>query len=214
MKNFIKNHRILSAIILIDLIAIIAVVFIFIQQNSKSATLDILVTPADVTIKINNKVYENNNSYDLKPGIYNVEISMEDMVTKTETLEIKSNSFTRLYTYLLDNNNSFNYYKTHLQDFYSLKQIASQNDQPAQEFITWADHAYSITEKLPLEYYERTNNPIAVYIDQSQYYCEEIVCLSAYTSGNQNHTNQIVKNLIQNAGFNLEDYDIEIENSN
>ncbi|MBR2997431.1 hypothetical protein IKF33_03320 [Candidatus Saccharibacteria bacterium] len=222
MFNFIRIHKIISAIVAANLLAIIIIAIMFIIHISKTATIDIKVVPTTATIKLNGQTYENNVSQNLIPGKYVAEISMEGMQTKTVEMDLATDDFYKLQVYLLDSNSTFNYYETHPSEVDALEQLES-NDEALKKFVDRYNKIYSIVDQLPLQLYNRTDDPATtwgVYVDQYgtstsnelentednlASKCPTIVCLEAYVS---NASNDIVYDLIREAGYNPDDYQI------
>lgn len=225
MINWIRNHKIVSAVIMANVVAIIAIVVAFVIHNSKTATIDIRVVPSDATIKINGQTYQNYVSHNLIPGKYTAEISMDGMKSKTVELDLAKDDFYKLYTYLLDADGTFAYYETHPSEVDGLEQLGL-NDETLNKFVERYNRIYSIVDALPLQLYNRTDDPATtwgVYVDQygTSYSddlensednlaskCQTIVCLEASVS---NIDNSIVYDLIREAGYNPDDYQITFE---
>ena len=222
MINFIRNHKIISAVIAANLIAIIVIMVAFVIHNSKTATIDIRAVPTEATVKLNGQVYENYTSQNLIPGKYTAEISMEGMETKTVELDLATDDFYKLYVYLLDADGTFSYYETHPSEVDALEQLGI-NDAALTNFVDRYNSIYSIVDKLPLQLYNRTDDPATtwgVYVDQYGVSasdementednlaakCQTIVCLEAYVN---NTSNEVVYDLIREAGYNPDDYQI------
>ena len=216
MFNFIRNHKIISGVILVNVVAVICLIIAIIIYNSKTATVDILVAPNDAQILINGTKYDNNTSVNLAPGDYVAEISMGEMQSKTVNFSLDSDEFYRLYTYLLSEDGSFKYYDTHMDDEAILGRIVEfdLDDSALVAYTTNFDHVYSIVNVLPL-YRSGTDG---AYIDRDGISfdgdgnkivdtsnCEAIVCLRAY-GGGQNK--ELINKLITDAGYNPSDYPI------
>ena len=210
MLSFVRNHKVISIVIAVNLVAVMVLVIAFIIHNSKTATIDILVAPENATIEINGKSYENYQSYDLTPGDYTAVISMEYMQTREVNFTLGEGDFYRLHTYLLSQDGSFEYYEYNHNDEQLLEKIATKDDKEAQAFIERYKQLYSITEVLPFEYSVRAedNNGEVISISVHQYdgACFDIVCLeiSDYTGKNHDMAIQMIKD----AGYNPDDYTV------
>lgn len=203
--SFLKEHLVLC-IVIFNLILVGITIGIAVNQATKTATIDILVAPVDAKITLNGTTFENSTTTDIHPGTYEVKIEKEGLKTKTETLEIANNSFTQLRDYLINEDNSFDYYKTHKNDFDRLKQVAKEDDEKAKTFIKNYERIAGIINSLPLEYYDRAQeNPIGIYIEQTTENCPEIVCLIIHT---KEENKNLAYSLITNAGYNPNDYQI------
>lgn len=210
MLSFVRNHKVISIVIAVNLVAVMVLVIAFIIHNSKTATIDILVAPENATIEINGKAYENYQSYNLAPGDYTAVISMEYMQIREISFTLNDDDFYRLNTYLLSQDGSFEYYEYNHEDEQLLEKIATKDDKEAQAFIEHYKQLYNITEVLPLEYSVRAedNNGEVVSISVHQYdgACFDIVCLeiSDYTGKNHDMAIQMIKD----AGYNPDDYTV------
>lgn len=206
MFTFIKQHRLVAVLILINILAVVIVVGAVVYNNMKTATININVAPNEAIIELNGHRYDNFGSHDVLPGNYHVKISMEGMQTKEFDITMESNGFTRIETYLLDANGGFDYYIKNQDDELTLEDVA--NDEASKAFIAKYNKIVSIADVLPLEYYDRDDqaNPIGIYIEQDLGVCEDdLVCLSVY--GGEQHKD-IVADLIREAGYNPDDYRI------
>ena len=211
MFSFMKQHRWVAVLILLNILAVIIVVGAIIYNNLKTATVDIQVAPSEAVIELNGKTYANFESHDILPGNYHVKISMEGMQTKEFDLVLESDGFAKIRTYLLDANGGFGYYVTHPDDELLLAEVA--NDQVSKEFVEKYDKATSIIKQLPLLYDDYTadfSEYIKYEIDLDERDdCAKILCLKIIDSTGGNE--QVAMNKIAEIGYNVDDYDIEYE---
>ena len=153
---------------------------------------------------------------------------MDGMTTKTIELDLATDDFYKLYTYLLDADGTFAYYETHPSEVDALEQLGL-NDTALTNFVDRYNNIYSIVNKLPLQLYNRTDDPATtwgVYVDQYGIStsdementednlaskCPTIMCLEAYVN---NTSNEVVYDLIREAGYNPDDYQITFGESN
>lgn len=213
MFNYIRNHKVLSAILAIDLIVVLVVVLIIVMHHSKTATIDVLVVPSEATVRLNGKEYENLTSYEVTPGDYHAEISMEGMETKEFDFELQEGGFQRVWAYLLDNEGGFSYYLTHTDQVASLREVA--DDEKSKEFLARYDRLSAINDVLPLTfsntYDENATEIVSISIDwgdeegcTAQDFC---LVISDYTG--KNHEKAL--SMIREAGFNPDDYEIRFK---
>jgi hypothetical protein len=209
MIEFIRRHKIATAVVVFDVIAILAVVFFIVLHNAKNATVDIYVAPSGATIELNGKKYDNFSSYELMPGNYRVRISMEGMKTNEYDFTLEPNGFVRVWKYLLDDNGSLEYYLNNPNEITFLSRFT--DDKIIGDFMNHYDKVSSIRDVLPLEYYERIdpNNTLGVFVEEDTEDCtKELLCLVVY-GGEQNRN--IALDLIKQAGYNPDDYRIRFE---
>lgn len=211
MFSFIGRHKFISGLILANIIAVIVAIAIVIIHHAKTATIDINVTPLAAEITLNGRLYANQESHDVLPGNYHVKISMDGMQTKEYEIQLDRDGYARIWDYLLDASGSFDYYLTHPDDEWILAQIAPEDDKAAQDFITSYDQKASLTDILPIEYAQYTNDyadytKYNIDIDSETEDCNSILCLviEDYTGGNE----QIALAKIKELGYNPEDYKI------
>lgn len=162
LREFFHNKYIL-AFLAIDLIAIAALVGVFINRSTRISTINFNVVPANATISVDGDKRYKNGQYDIAPGAYKIEISHDGLETKTLTVDIDPRNYAAVTVFLTDSDKSFDYYKQndHYEPFKSLQSIASAEnniitgkDTSAQEFITNYDKTLSIFSKLPIKGYE------------------------------------------------------------
>ena len=210
MFSFIKRHWVASLVILLNVLAICVVVGAIVFHNAKNASVDIYVAPAEATIELNGKQYENFQSYDILPGDYHVVISMEGMQTKEFDFTLDNDGFYKIRTYLLDADGGFDYYRTHLNDETILAEVA--NDAASKRFVEDFEKMYSINDILPLTYsntYEENATEIVSISIRAGYddECEDdsfCLIISDYTG--KNHDKALA--MIRDAGYNPDDYEI------
>ncbi len=74
LKEFFHNKYIL-AFLAIDIIAIVALVGVFINRSTRISTINFNVVPANATISVDGDKHYKNGQYDIAPGAYKIEIS-------------------------------------------------------------------------------------------------------------------------------------------
>ena len=149
MMNWIKKHSVLFVVIIFNLILIGIVIFVLINQNSKTALLDVMVTPVDSKITLNNQEIKNFETQKFAPGQYTAKIEKEGMETKEIVLNLENNNTTKLYLYLIGVNNDLSYYKTNLQDGDILLKVY---DDKIKDFVLDYQSSLNILQKLPIKY--------------------------------------------------------------
>ncbi|MBR2766660.1 hypothetical protein IKD67_01050 [Candidatus Saccharibacteria bacterium] len=206
MFNFIKQHKALSLLLFLNVVAVLIVILIIVIHNSKTATVDIMVTPYDAVVELNGARYENMRSHNIVPGDYHVKISMEGMQTKEYDFSIERDGFVRIWNYLLGMDGGFEYYLNHPNDEIILEKVV--DDDTGRNFVDKHRRIVNIDEVLPLEYYDNDDpaDPVAIFIEQAKDICgDNIGCLSVY--GGEKHKDIAFK-LIRDAGYSPDDFDI------
>lgn len=222
MFNLTRNRKIIGAVIAVNLLAVIIIAIAFVIHNSKTATIDIRVVPTDAVVKLNGRAYDNYTSHNLTPGKYTAELSMDGMKTKTINIDLAADDFYKLHAYLLGEDDTFAYYETRPSQVDALEQLGL-NDEALTKFIDRYNSIYGIINDLPLQLYNRTDDPATtwgVYVEQYgtsnsdeaentednlASKCQTIMCLKAYVN---NTSNDVVYDLIREAGYNPDDYQI------
>ncbi len=208
MFSFVKQHKILCAVVACNLIVILIAVLVIVMHQTKTATIDVYAVPSNAIVELNGKRFENYTTNEVTPGEYHVKISADNLQVKEYDITIENGSFVRLWDYLVGENESFDYYIEHAEEVPALSRIT---DEKAKNFVAYYDKIAAIRDQLPLEYYERTDpaNTFGVFIEESEKECHGyIVCLVVY--GGERHRDIAMK-LIKDAGFEPTNYQIEFE---
>ena len=206
MFSFIARHKIVSAVVFLNVVAILVTILVIVMHSAKTATVNLYFAPSEAVIELNGKSYGNFESYNVIPGEYHAKISMDGMQTKEFDFEIYEDEFKRIRDYLLDENGGFDYYMKNPDDISVLAEAT--DDESVHAFIEEFEAMASILNKLPLEYYDRSDpeKPIGVYIEQSEDTCiEKAICLVVY-GGEKNR--EIALELIREVGYDPNDYEI------
>ena len=209
MLELIRRHKIISAAIALNVIAILVVVLLIVVHRAKTVSIDIYVAPSDAIIELNGKKYDNFSSYNLMPGEYHVSISMDGMKTKEYDLVLENDGFARIWEYLVDDDGSLNYYLENPDEISILTKFS--DDEEVKRVIEYYDKVVSIRDALPLEYYDRSDpdNSVGVFVEEDINECiDKILCLVIY-GGEKNR--DIALGLIKEAGYNPDDYGIRFE---
>ena len=209
MLELFRRHKIISAAIALNVIAILVVVLLIVVHRTKTVSIDVYVAPSDATIELNGKKFDNFASYNLMPGEYHVSISMDGMKTKEYDLALENDGFARIWEYLVDDNDSLDYYLKNPDEISILTKFS--DDEEVKKVIEYYDKVVSIRDALPLEYYDRSDpdNSVGVFVEEDMDECaNKILCLVIY-GGEKNR--DIALNLIREAGYNPDDYGIRFE---
>lgn len=192
---------------LVVLIIVISVIFIIINAG-KTATLDIVVAPVTAEVKIDGKTYKN-GTYKFEPGEVEVSITKDGFTTEEKTLVLEDGVTTKLYTYLMPIDGSFEWYLDHEEDMMILNTIGDA--QANTDSAAYKDK-YPIIEALPIVYvnYDENWDLTEFRVDGGMFEgCEQIFCLkiSDTTGGNRERALQEIKE----KGFEPDDYEIIYE---
>ena len=201
--NWIKQHPIITSVIVFNIILIVILIIVFVTQNSKTALLDVLVTPSDSKITLSGQEVKNFETQKITPGQYIAKIEKDGMETKEIPLNLEKDTTTKLHVYLTGANNDFSYYIKNEKDENILEQVSDQN---SQEFIK----KYSIIKILPTYYEKYTDNyskHVWFQISQNKYTSCKFICLKISDKTGDNQENAY--NFLREKGYNPLDYEIE-----
>lgn len=208
MFNFIRNHKVLSLMGVLNVLMVLVAILIIVVHHTKTATIDIMVAPSEATIELNGKKYENLESYNIMPGDYHVKVAMEGMQTREYDMNLADGGFARIWTYLVDADGGFEYYMMHPDDAAILEDVA---DKDAEAFVEKYTKMMSITEVLPLTLSNRGDNTgeiISIHIrwgteDECR---EKPYCLIVKDFTGKNTERALA--MIREAGYDPDDYEI------
>lgn len=196
-------------------------VIIFIMVNlainaGKTSIIEFNIVPADSQILVNGKNYAN-GSYYITPGVYNIEISHDNLNTKNMTVDLEKQGVASITTFLHQGDNfSFYELKENYDSYLMLEEIASSgnnmttdHDISAEKFISDFQKNYELYQtKLPVTYSEYDDDgKLAKYISvRSNNECVITLCLKAVIRDKDDVA--LVDSLLVDTGFNLEYFEI------
>ncbi|MBQ3464616.1 PEGA domain-containing protein [Candidatus Saccharibacteria bacterium] len=117
-----KKKIIIAGVVLLVVIIGISI-FSLVRSKIYSATLNIRVTPISAEVKIGDKNYKTTGTYKVKPGNYDVEVSAEGFITKTDTIEINEDETIDFQVFLLPTEENADWYDEHPDDSLILGEI-------------------------------------------------------------------------------------------
>ena len=220
IKAFFRNKWV-RLILILDLIAIIFIIALVINNATKTAVINFMVTPVDATITINGRDgYRNGGeAYSFAPGTYEVQISHPDLDSKTFVLNLEANHNVTVSTFL-SQNGSFEFYelRDNLSSFEMLAQVASagnnqtiDQDTSAEAFITNFQKNYNlyltelpIVDQTPSKYgmeygvnYEY--DTLTIQDGDSLSECNKTICF--YITDTSGEKEQFALSVIEKFGF-------------
>lgn len=226
VRAFLRNKWV-RLVLIIDVIAIIAVIGILIWNATKTATINFNIAPVNAKIQIDGRGDYSNGTYRAQPGTHEITISRDGLTTKTFTLDLKSGYDATLTTFL-SNNGNFEFYelKDNYESFQKLAEIASSSnnittdhDTSAEQFISNLEQILSITDVLPIKGYVYAEPSVnsstagfAIRNGTGETECEKITCLLVNYYGKDYES--AVMESIQDAGYNPTNYQIIYERYN
>lgn len=201
--NFIKQHKTISVVLLLDLIVAIIIGILVIQRFKRASTLQVLVAPTDAKVTINGKQYQNNGTYEVEPGELYVKVEYDGLVSKEFSLVAVADKTTKVYAYLVGENNDFSIYESNMAELDLLKRVGQ--DKEAGDFL----QRMSIINILPYKYDvfdEATMTSTTFRIDVDRIDCPDRFCLQAVNQ--RNSSRELMKQKVLEKGYNLNDYEV------
>lgn len=202
MKTLIKSKPFI--LITLPLLIFIAIIIIIATINmGQTKEIEILITPASATIKIDGKNYQN-GTYKFKEGEHQVHLEKENFTSKDFTFNTSNTD--KIYEYLEQTDGTYSWYLNHEEDALLLTQIGSFNASVRALEFTKSHNAIS---KLPLVYanYDEHYNYTEYRVDGGKFSeCVSDFCLKITdtTGGNLDAAKQKLKE----QGINPDNYEI------
>ena len=200
-----KKTKILVGIVAFVMVVLMVTLGFLLVDLKYSATLDIVVAPISAEVKIDGKVYEN-GTYKMEPGEVAYEITKDGFATKSGVLNLEDGRTTKLYTYLLPTDGSFDWYLEHESDQMILNTIG---DALAGEESRSYFERYPIVQILPIVYanYDAEWNYMEFRIDGGDFdECEKAFCVKVTDTTGGNY--DVALEMIREKGFSPDDYEI------
>lgn len=223
IKIFFRNKWV-RLILILDVLVIIAIVAIAIYNSTKNAIITFTIAPIDATITVNGNSSYQNGSFQFRPGTYEVVISHDELDSKSFTIELEANSNAAITTFLTkDGSLDFYELNDNQSSYLMLSRIASSSDNQttdhdtsAEAFITKFEKNYNLYQtELPINHTEYTiidDKDTMVYdltirraSDKSS--CIKYLCIEAIMI--LTNDKNLVNSMLEDAGFNLEDFEVE-----
>lgn len=220
-------------VLVLDLLAIIAVIAVAIFNTTKTAVITFYVAPVDATITMGGTRY-NNGTYQVSPGTYDVTISHPDLNQKTIHLDLPGNSTTNVTTFLsaTDDNGTqtFDFYtlKPNYDSFQVLASIAGKDnnqtidhDTSAELFIAEYQEQYNLyySSVIPINYQNFTTDAageplldksIIIKRASDKLSCQKLLCVQVLTIDANDR--DFANSLMEQEGLNLAYLEAHYEN--
>lgn len=229
-RQFLRNKWV-RLILIIDAVAIIAIIGVIIWNTTKTATINFSIAPVDAKIQIDGQGEYYNGSYQVHPGNHTITISHDGLISKTFTMDLKSGYDTTLTTFLKGEGDNFDFYtlRDNYESFQKLSKIASagnnlttDEDPSASDFIQNFERNYELYQTiLPINY---SNQIETILPDGSPWYvttrafniersssseCQKTLCLKAVISILDD--NNFISEILQEKGFELNFCEVKYE---
>ena len=204
---FFREHKVVTGVILFDLLIIVVMIVMMVMKAGKTATVDIMTVPSIAKVKIGGGEYSS-GAYKVRPGDYDVTVTADGFVTKTVPVSARDGEISKVWVYLAPEEGNLNYYAQHEEDWEDMRLL---DDEEAQR--VWK--VLSIGEELPMDYVEKvfddwgevvSARDISISADNGER-CESYYCLKVATIMDKNE--DVVKKMLADKGFELSDYEVE-----
>lgn len=203
-----KKIRKLIYVAVAGALVIIGVSAYFIIRNIQmNATLDLLVAPVSAEVKINGRTY-NNGKHKFDPGTINVEITKEGFRAQNYTIDLPSNKTTKLYTYLVQNDGSLDWYINHQEDQMIMTMIG---DAKADEEGKKYTEEFPAIQGLPIIYVDYLSGPYTDFrVDGGKFPgCKKDFCIKITDTAGNGYEKAL--NMIRERGYDPDNYEVIYE---
>ena len=197
-----KKRLVIVGCIVMDVVVLIVYIVLLILKLNRTVILDVNVVPNVAKVMIDGTEYAS-GVYKVYPGEAEVEIKADCFESKNLNVMFSNHNITKIYDYLMPNQDNLNYYSEHEDDAEALKKIGGDDALKMLKII-------SIKDVLPIVDYKYggLNGTSREIVINESYECETYFCLTAI--GNFENEN-VVKNLIRAKGYDPADYEIKYE---
>ena len=166
----------ISAFILIILVTFSVLAF------RPNAELIVLVAPSKATILLDGKKIHN-GARAIRAGKHTLKISLNNLETKTQEIELSANETKSVNLYLTGENDDFSHY---LNDEEDIDLLAMMDDEKAAKFVSEYRTAKTITELLPItivQDYGEASSKLELGENCTRSYCLKIIDSGAELKG-------------------------------
>ena len=201
-----KNKKLIIGAASLLVLLVFAAVAGLVTFLTSTTEIEIVVAPASATILIDGKEYKNGKER-ITSGKHNVIIKKDGFNTSEFSFDTADTN--KLYAYILENDNGYNWYLNHQDDSMLLTKIGSYiNDKEASSYQS----KNPISLSLPIIYahYDEAYNYTEYRIDGGTFTdCKSDFCIKITDTTGGNYEAAIQK--IKDTGFNPDDYQILYE---
>lgn len=208
IRNFVYKHKILLLVIAVVIIFAIIIIglIVVIDNNTRTATIELRYAPSSATATINGKKYEN-GTHRIEPGTYTIEIKKDGFIADTKTFTAEKGKTTNVF-FLLESETGEKWWLTDTtEDPMILGSIVAElSNEKGKKLL----EKYPILKSMPIniEYYSSDYSKYTKYSitykpssDKESF----TLVITDYTGGNH----QAALNNLRRRGYNPDDYKIE-----
>lgn len=198
--QFAKTHKVITGVVLVDLILLVTIVVLGVLKFTKTAVIDVLVAPATAVVEIDGRSY-GTGAYRMYPGEVKATISAEGFEPKTVTLELKSGETTKIYDYLEPVADNTYFYAKNTADAEIMARVGGEEADKTVKILSIRD----ILPIIDFQYAGLDADSIEIVIDQDSV-CDATFCLMVTGDTSAGHSKTL--EMIREKGYNPEDYKI------
>lgn len=201
---FFKEHKVVTGVILVDLLILVVLVVMMIMKAGKTATVDIMTVPSIAKVKIGGGEYSS-GAYKVRPGDYDVTVAADGFVTKTVPVSARDGEISKVWVYLVPEEGNLNYYAQHEEDWENMRLLDDEEAQRVYKLL-------SIQEELPINYAEEINNSEGtgeleyILINKNNMNCEKYYCIRVSMTLDRR---DIVEKVLEEKGLKVDDFGVE-----
>lgn len=205
LSRYYKKIMIFVTVIVILCIVLLIVIPLS-HINRPRTMIEINVAPGNASIDIDGKMYSN-GIYEITPGTHKISISADEFEPKEFSIETEADKTTRLATYL-SNAEGLSVYEKNIGD---LNILATMDDAEVIDFMKEYNKKISIKNSLPIDASYAVDgagiNLSQTISDGSEdSRCNMAFCLLISGYGEPNE--YVLKNALNNLGYNLDNYEV------
>lgn len=203
VMQFVKMHKVISAVVLVDVILVLATVAAGVAKASKNSTLDVLVVPEIAKVSIGSGDY-GIGAYKIRPGNYAATVSAKGFKSKVVEVKPEGGSIAKLHVYLEPEDDNLNYYATHLENYNNLRWIDDEEAQKMYKILS-IRYALPMMDEVRDETTGYLERRVSIEAENGDG-CKAYFCLKAILLGTNDK--KWAEELIKKKGFNPENYEI------
>ena len=121
-----KKRLVIVGCIVMDVVVLIVYIVLLILKLNRTVILDVNVVPNVAKVMIDGTEYAS-GVYKVYPGEAEVEIKADGFESKNLNVMFSNHNITKIYDYLMPNQDNLNYYSEHEDDAEALKKIGGDD---------------------------------------------------------------------------------------
>lgn len=188
------------------IILIVIVIFLFIVDSQKTASVDILVAPSFAKVEINGKKYKSKTTTRVKPGEATAVISADGFESQEINLTFEKDVETKVYVILNPTTGNADFYKNNPTEANLAQRISEALVRINADLYLKEHPIINVLPIIVTDYNQETNTWLEYRIDYGEFQeCATDFCLKITDTTGGNYNRAIEK--IREKGFNPDDYE-------